>query len=293
MKTLKIVVVTVVTVLILLGTGLFLLGYFKPKPAGIFVDSSPASSVYIDGAFAGKTPLQKTIEAGTVDLRMVPEIGDQNLIPFETKVTLVSGIQTVVRREFGKTEIESSGDIISFEREPGSDTGLVVISTPDNAQISVDGVARGFAPYKTSTISPAKHQITVKAVGYVDRIMTVNTQAGYRLTLFAKLAKTSESPTPVPSPTPQSQYFVVILTTPTGYLRVRTEPGTAGEEIGQVKPGDKFPYLGTDSATGWFKIQFEEPTAGLPNGIAGWVSNQYAKQTDASGSAVINPTPNP
>lgn len=293
MKTLKIIAVTIVTTAILLTTGLFLIGYFKPKPAGILVDSSPASSVYVNGAFIGKTPIQKTIEAGVIDLRMVPEINDQNLIPFETKVTLVSGIETVVRREFGKTEIESSGDIISFERESGTDASLIVISTPDNAQVSIDGTPRGFAPYKTSGISPAEHQVTVKAVGYSDRIMTVNTKAGYRLTLFAKLAQTSESPTPTPTPTPGSQYFVIILATPTGYLRVRTGPGTAGEEIGQVKPGDKFLYIGTDFATGWFKIQFEEAKPGLPEGIVGWVSNQYAEEVDGSGNPVVSQSPNP
>lgn len=288
MKTLKIILVVLATAVILVGTAFLLINYFKPKLAGILVNTNSASSVYINGTFVGKTPYQNTFEAGLVTLRLVPDASDQNLIPFETKLTLTPGIQTVVRREFGKNEDESSGDVISFERDFEADSGLVVISTPDNAQVSVDGVSRGFAPYKTSSISPAAHQITVRAAGFIDRIMTVYTKKGFRLVLFAKLAKAAE-PSATPTPTPASQNFVVILSTPTGYLRVRTEPGTNGEEIGQVKPGDKFVYLETDLKTGWFKIQLEEPKPGLPNGIVGWVSNQFAKIVDVKG----NPVPIP
>jgi len=288
MKIFKIVSVILITLIILSGTTLFLVGYFKAKPGGIFVDTSPASDVYINEAFSGKTPLKVSKDAGEIMLKLVPQVTDQNLLPFETKITLVSGIETVVEREFGKTEDTSSGDIISFEKEGGSSAGLVVISTPDNAQVLLDGVPRGFAPYKTSTISPADHQITVKAPGFIERVMTVKTRAGYRLTLFAKLAKSAEE-VPTPTPVPAIETFITILDTPTGYLRVRTLPGTKGEEIGQVKPGQKFPFLEEDTASGWFKIRFEEPKAGLPNGISGWISNQFA--TKPSGTATPSATP--
>lgn len=297
MKTLKIVLITLATIIIVAGTVFFLLGFLKPKPAGIYVSTSPQASIYIDGSFMGKTPFQKTLAAGTINIKLVPDITDQSLYPFETKLSLVPGIQTVVRREFGKSEEDSSGDIISFEKEGGSEAGLIVISTPDNAQVSLDGVPRGFAPYKVSSISPAEHQITVKASGYSDRVMTVNTVSGYRLTLFAKLAISADgiSPGATPTPTPAPKSMVLILTTPTGYLRVRSEPGTKGEEIGQVKPGDKLPFLDSDPATGWLKIQFEAPQAGLPEGISGWVSNQYARQIDATGNPIpsVSPSPTP
>ncbi len=257
------------------------------------MDTSPGSGVYINNNFVGKTPFESSQKTGEITLKLVPLVTDQKLLPFETKITLVAGIQTVVRREFGTTEDNSSGDIISFEDEGSRLTGLIVISTPENAQISLDGVPRGFTPYKTETITPAQHQITVKAPGYIDRVMTVNTKVGFRLTLFAKLAKVSQLPTPSPTPAIMVQSFVTILNTPTGYLRVRTEPGTKGEEIGQVKPGDKFPYLDTDASTGWFKIQFEAPTAGLPNGIMGWVSNQFATKSDQTATPSATPKPSP
>ena len=288
MKIIKIVALTILGLSILGLVSLFLIGYLKPKPGGIFVDTAPVSNVYINNILVGKTPFKGMYDSGEITVKLVPEANDQNLVPFETKITLVSGIQTVVRREFAKTEDQSSDDIISFNREDTQTTSLVVISTPENAEVSLDGVARGFAPYKTSTISPAEHTITVKAPGYSDRVMTVKTFVGYRLTVFAKLGKTNDqtqnTPVPSPTPTPSVKTYVQILDTPTGFLRIRTEPGTAGEEIAEVKPGSKYQYLETDSATGWYKIQYQDPTAGLPNGIVGWVSNQFTKKLDPSSS---------
>jgi uncharacterized protein YgiM (DUF1202 family) len=289
MKTLRVVAVVIVTLIILTVTGFFLVNYLKPKPAGIMVDTTPASSVYIDGKLAGKTPLRKTYKAGAINLRLIPDSSTSNLLPYETKITLMGGIETVVRREFGETEDLSSGDVISFQGSTGKTTSIIVLSTPDNAQVSLDGVVRGFAPYKNSTISPAEHQIAVKAPGYQDRTMITNTHIGYQLTVFVKLAKsgqtnTADTPmaTPIPSPTPKT--YVMILKTPTGFLRVRTLPGTAGEEIAEVKPGEKYLYLETDDATNWYKIQYEVPQPGLPNGIIGWVSNQYTQIATESGT---------
>ncbi len=284
MANLKIITLTIVSIVIVILTALFLIGFFKPKPGGINVSTNPVSSVYVNGVLVGKTPFKGSYVAGMISLKLVPEVSDQDLIPFETKLNLTSGIETVIRREFGTTEDKSSGDIISFEKESANKTSLVIVTTPDNAQISLDGVPRGFAPYKTSIISPALHQITVKVSGYTDRIMTVETKQGFRLTVFAKLSKSEEvaqstQPTDA-TPSSSIKAYIEILNTPTGFLRVRTEPGSAGEEIAEVKPGSKYPYLDTDTSTGWFKIQYEEPKPGLPNGIVGWVSNQFSKKTD-------------
>lgn len=289
MRTLKVITIVLITVVVVAATALFLIGFLKPKPGGIRIDTSPGANVYINGVLSGKTPFSKTLTEGQITLHLTPVATDSGkLLDYETKINITPGIETVVRREFGVDEDSSSGDVISFEKTGGV-TSLVVISTPDNAQVLLDGVTRGFAPYKTSAISPGAHKISIKAAGFLDRTVAVNAVSGFQLTVFAKLAKgenPGQEPGASPSPTPTPQAFVEILTTPTGFLRVRTEPGSAGEEIAQVKPGDKFPYLGTDAATGWYKILYEEPKAGLPNGIMGWVSNQFSKI--ASPSATPN-----
>jgi len=279
MKTLKIVFVILVTISVLATAAFFLVGYLKPKPAGIMIDSTPVSSVYINGSFVGKTPYKSTFPAGEISIRLVPGTNDQNLVPYETKVNLDAGIQTVVRREFNTTEETSSEDVISFDKIGGNSAGLVVISTPDNSQVLIDGMAQGFSPYNMNSITVGSHQITVRAVGYMDRTMEVKTQSGYRLTVFAKLAKSQEAlTTPIPSPTPKAETksYVIIGNTPTGFLRMRTLPATSGEEIAELATGSKYLFLEADLVSGWYKIQYEDPKPGLPNGITGWVSNQYS-----------------
>jgi len=278
-KALKIVFVVFITLAVVVTTAIFLKDYFRTKPAGLIVETDPASSVYIDGNFVGKTPYNRTDKAEQISLKLVPNITDQNLITYETKVNLVSGIQTVVRREFAVTEDLSSGDVISFDKTGGDLAGLVVISTPDNSQILIDGVVQGFSPYNLSSVTPGSHQITVKSQGFSDRTMSVKTQVGYRLTVFAKLAKAREvvpTPSPIPTPGASSKSYVLIGDTPTGFLRMRSEATTSASPLAELKTGQKYLYLETDQTSGWYKIQYEDPAPGLPNGIVGWVSNQYS-----------------
>lgn len=281
MKALKTTIVVLVILIVFVALGFFLVGYLKPKPGGLLVDTTPSSNVYINGNFIGKTPYQGTNVAGQISLKLVPIITDQNLIAYETKINLVSGIQTVVRREFSTSEVSSSGDVISFDKLNSNSSGLIVTSTPDNSQVLLDGVVQGFSPYNLSSITPGSHQITIKSSGYSDRTMGVKAQSGYKLLVFAKLAK-SETIIPVasPSPTPIStnKSYILIGNTPTGFLRMRTEPGTLGEEIAELTPGNKYLLLEVDAATGWYKIQYQDSAPGLPNGIVGWISNQYSSQ---------------
>ena len=273
MKVFKIVLVSVLSVVIIVALAFFLIGYYKPKPAGIAVRTTPESNVYIDNKLIGKTPLDTAVEPGNVIVKIVPDTG---IPPFEVKINFISGVKTIVKREFGSSEASSSGEIVSFEKEPGASAGLVVVSIPDNAQVNLDGISRGFSPVKLTSVVQGEHQLTIKSPGYNDRNLTLRTIAGYKLTVSVQLAKISETPK---EPEVVTQTFVEILSTPTGFLRVRSEPGSGGVEIDQVSPGDKFLLLSTDSVSGWYKIQLEAPVAGLPNGREGWVSNQYATQS--------------
>jgi hypothetical protein len=284
MKTKINALILVISLLILIGAGILLYLNFRPKPAGLLVRTTPTSSVYINGNFAGKSPLVQTMPGGEISLKLVPESSEFNLVPFETKISLIAGIQTVVRREFGPTEEDSSGDIISFDKGAG-ETSLVVVSTPDNAQVSLDGVPRGFSPFKTATIAEGEHQITVRSGGYTERVMTLKLQKGYRLTVFVKLGRVRDADS---TPQPQADLGLTVeaLTTPSGNLRLRSEPGDSGEEIAELATGSKYKFLEKDSTSTWFKIQYQEPRAGLPNGITGWIPAEFAKVTDGDGKEV-------
>lgn len=277
-------------VLILLGLGLlagavfFAVGILKPKGAGILIESSPASAVYINGEQVGRTPFSQTREPGEVTVKLIPESFDTPLTPYETKIRLVSGIETIVRREFGETDEQSSGVVISFEKVGGNETSIAVVSIPDSAEISIDGAVRGFAPLKESTVTPGEHTLKIAATGYLEKTIRVNAEEGYKLTAVAKLAPNGEAPEgPEEEPEEPKVEEVEILDTPTGFLRVRRGPSTAFEEVAQVEPGERYPYLETDEDTGWFRIEI--------NGEEGWVSNQYAEIVGKEAAPSPSPTP--
>ena len=278
MKRLGAVLVTLGTVALVIAAVFFVVGYFRPAEAGLQIKTTPEASVFIDGVEVGKTPYQAKRKPGEVVVRLVPTPGDKPLAPYETRVTLVSKIETAINREFGESEEKSAGETISFEKTGGKEAALSIVSIPDSAQISIDGTQRAFAPYKTSLFAPGKHEIGIVAPNYLERSFEVRTLAGYKLTVVVKLAPTGETNQEVPKEEIKVT-MVEVLTTPTGFLRVRATPSAGGEVLAELKPGEKYRYLETDSATGWFKIEYLPAQAG-EKGKEGWVSNQYSKITE-------------
>jgi len=277
---------------VLVAGGFFwiLFGFFKPRMAGIFIETTPSASVLIDGKKVGETPFRTTLEAKEVVVLLIPESFGVSLAPYETKINLTPGVETVVRREFGEAEEAASGEIISFERGEKKETSLVIVTDPDSSQITIDGGDRVFSPYKTSSILPGEHTLVISKEGYLPRVLRVKTHRGFKLTAFVKLGlikKVNEDAT-IPSPTPTQEVLlgeVEILETPTGFLRVRETPSSLGKEIGKVVTGEIYPLLQEDEKTGWFKIEFEE-------GAFGWISNQYARKlkTKKAHQEEISPT---
>lgn len=78
--------------------------------------------------------------------------------------------------------------------------------------------------------------------------------------------KPSASPSPQPSQNPEKPY-VLITETGTGWLRVRDQASSAGQEVARVDVGGKYPYIST--LNGWYEIEYSP-------GNTGWISGQYA-----------------
>jgi len=251
----------------------FIVGKIKPKKAGILIETTPSSTVFINGAQVGKTPYKGTFNPGEIDLKLVPDANGGPLVLFETRLLLNSGIETVVKREFGETFDLSGGEIVSFEKTGERNPSIAVVTDPDSAQISIDGRAYGFAPYKTSQITSSAHQVAVSLNGYLEKTVNVKAISGYKLTLMVKLVKDFNKiePTPTPSATPAPQIKVEILSTPNGFLRVRESSSTTSDEIARVNPKDTFLLIEESEDKDWYKIEYEV-------GKTGWISSQYAKK---------------
>lgn len=244
------------------------------------VTTKPRSKVYLNGELIGQSPLckcenQEMLPAGEYNIKIDPE--NPLFAPFEEKITISKSILTVVDRTFRKG-VTSEGSIISLAPiEDSKAVQLLVISFPQGAEVRVDGSTVGLTPLLLKDITESDHEVVVKKEGYVEKTIRIKTVAGYKLTVVVYLGVSISdmlSPTPSVSSTASASAVpsvskVIILETPTGFLRVRDASTSAGREIGRVNPGQAFAIAEENQE--WYNIILED-------GKSGWISKQYAQK---------------
>lgn len=85
-------------------------------------------------------------------------------------------------------------------------------------------------------------------------------------TLNARLPESGDDPVDPPAETPEQLVEIV-----GGDAWVRTQPSTGGATLGVARKGDKLPYRGEKSESGWLAVSLD--------GEDGWVSGKYAEVT--------------
>jgi len=109
---------------------------------------------------------------------------------------------------------------------------------------------------------------------YENAVLGINIQTGYQLNIEIKLkvkeVVSSQNEKEENETAPVVQ--IIILNTPTGWLRVRKGAGTSYDEVGRVKPSEKYPFI--EEKNGWYKIKL--------NDEEGWISAQYAEKNEDS-----------
>jgi hypothetical protein len=262
--------------------------FIKP-PAGLEINTSPTSTVFVNGENKGETPYSdKAIKPATYTIKLVPTSGE-NLSPYETKLILTSKAATIISRTFMPSDLDSSGYILQLLKEPSGETYLSVISDPDTINVVIDDKPSGFTPLSKLEAAPGSHFLRVSSPGYIEQTLSVNVVKGYNLIVNFKLAAQtitlsppnpatpSASLAPTVSPSPSSltndlpptisKPYILIGETGTGWLRVRKEASGTSEELGKANTGEKLKYLGESTDLGWHKIEFD--------GSVGWVSGKY------------------
>lgn len=263
--------------MITLGFAILLfLGLFKEQEAGILIESEPVSKVSINNKVVGITPYEANIKPGEVSIKIQPEQSTGVVLDdYETKINLVPGIRTIVKRIFKPDEKDSSGIVVSFEKIGGLDAFVTVVSVPDSARIAIDGKGYGYTPLRV-TIPAGDHQLVISADHYLDKTLPIKVYKGYKLTASVKLARQDEEPhavsTPIPTTPPIER--VRINKTDVGFLRVRSGASTGFPEVAQVKPGEEYDVLEKGENGKWLKIQLPD-VEGLPAGRQGWVNSEF------------------
>ena len=276
MRKISYILISFLVAAILFGLSLFILNSNKDKGA-LQVTSSPPSKVYLNGKAVGQTPLCKCelkdmVDEGSYTIKLVPL--DGNFSPFEQKIKISKKVLTVVDRNFASLGLETGSIISLVPIQDKKDAQVSVVSFPGASQVFLDNNIQGQSPLVLKNITDSDHELKLTKDGYKDKIIRIRTVLGYKLEALVFLGLNPDIATKnAASASSQAASFkkakVLILDTPTGFLRVRQEPTVASAEITQVKPGETYDLL--EEKSGWFKIQ-------LKDGKEGWISSQYSKK---------------
>jgi len=268
----------------------------KNSKSGLQVITDGAdSAIFLDGQYLEKSPfINREIKPGEYVLKIQPD--DPSLVAYETKVRLRPGLLTVVTWKLAQRP-ELSGGVI-YEMEPissKSQSEVSFVTIPDGAIVSLQGRDKEFTPVIMSGVNPGHNEFEISLPSYESQKHTINVVAGYRMLVNVKLAKinidaqknTTKNENPITNnatesgkidnddfeKTQESNGQVLINSTNffvdgEEVLRVRDKAKATGTELGFVKVGLKYEYLG-ETQNNWLKINFK--------GQEGWVSGTFSQ----------------
>ncbi|MBI4129836.1 SH3 domain-containing protein [Candidatus Roizmanbacteria bacterium] len=277
-------IIIIIVGILLIGAGLFLGKDYLPlltsDDGQLKVETQPKTTVFVNGENKGSTPYQGKFSPGSYEVKLLPE-NETTTLTWQQQVAINKGVQTYITATLGTTDATSSWEIVTLEQLKRGETELSIFSQTDSSEIFINDERKGTTPLSFKDITTGMHGIRLTAPGFTERIVQLKVTPGYKIGVTSHLASLAPQPPGTPdqgeqtTPSEQSQVTVTILDTPTGWLRVRAEPATSGEEIGRVTPGEEYPYL--EEQEGWFKIEYEK-------GKEGWISGQYAEKTEETKS---------
>jgi hypothetical protein len=276
--------------LFLLGLLVLIIGAYKllrgrsAREGELRVETSPIVSVFLDNTHLGRAPIREKVASGEHTLKLVSESPTDQVAAWQGNVIVGPNLLTYVTAALSASELSSAVDILWLEKISGGRTELSVISNPDGATVLLNNETKGVTPVSLPDVAEGEYSLSVTSPGFLTRTMKIKVSPGYKLIASFKMALAAgapvASPTATPSGTPAPtgsatgsatfadppKPFVVVKDTPTGFLRVRTEPSTSATEAARVNPGEKYTYF--DSENGWYQIKYDGTNSG-------WVSGQY------------------
>jgi hypothetical protein len=148
--------------------------YWPPGPDGsIYVESSPPGAVVsVNGENKGHAPVTISgLWPGTYTV-LVEMAGFEDFTSVET---ITGPLRSTV---YCRLVPDNSGN------------GLYIVSTPDNANVYLDGVLKGKTPFMMSNNAVGPHTVQVRLSGYAEWKSTVEVSKGGTQTISAILSKT-------------------------------------------------------------------------------------------------------
>lgn len=253
------------------------------------VTSSPVTSVFLNNLAIGKTPYEDRIVEGEYILKLIPEGNATQTATWQDKIQIYKNTLTAVSRELGSNDLQSSGYILTTKKIVGKngmrDRGEIEVETqPLGSIVYLDNDEKGVSPLILENIPTGDHEISVFSPGFFRRTEKINIIGGFRVLAKFKLAvdqsqvkidesidkKIDEEKASKEAEIKKSEKnktTVTVRDTPTGWLRVRSEPSINASETARVNPKNVFDLL--EEQKGWYKIEYA-------TGSFGWISSEYA-----------------
>lgn len=257
-STLKLFQISGLLLILIVLSGCSIVG--SNKPAALQITSKPEASVFLDGKHIGKTPFfSDGLKEGTYIIKI-----SASEASYVDKISLHSSTLTVVNRDLNDNLFAQSGEVLWLE---SGKNDVFFATSPQNAEITLDGVYKGRSPIYISDLPNGEHKVQVSKAGYQNREFAIKTSSDYKLISNVTLAS-QDAKNPAVSKKEDAVATVEILANPQGFLRVRKEPALDSPEVGRVNPGEAFEII--QETEDWVKISFE--------GKLGWVSSQYTKK---------------
>ena len=270
---------SVISIFLQFGSGLFKSILGQGAKAGIRVEASKSAKVFLNNEEKGSSPFQDdTLKPGDYLVSLKEETAtDSAKILWEGYAPLNEGTLTIVIRDLADQQAgssatkkeTSSGEVISLEKG----NGALITSSPSSAEVFVDGKLSGRTPLSLPDLTPGEHQFIVSRENFLKRSIRSKVINGLSLNLSVDLAVSEPDLTKLPAIPISSTQEVTIKSTPTGFLRVRETPKANGKEIGQVKPKETYPLL--EESSGWVRIR-------LKDSKEGWVSSSYIQKNTSN-----------
>ena len=239
------------------------------------IKTEPAVIVVINGDQVGTTPFRKQFSPQDLIVKLLPQEGDQSTPIWQGEVKINDATLTLIRKFFSSDLKQNWGEIFDFNKIPDKNFGAVaIVSRPNKAIVKLNGEVKGYAPILLEKVAPGQHTLELSSDNYENAVLGINIQTGYQLNIEIKLkvkeVVSSQNEKEENETAPVVQ--IIILNTPTGWLRVRKGAGTSYDEVGRVKPSEKYPFI--EEKNGWYKIKL--------NDEEGWISAQYAEKNEDS-----------
>jgi len=279
--------------LLIVGFVLFLIiRYIVLSSQNVFgklkIQSSPASSVFVNNVAIGKVPYEDKYKAGEYLLKLIPEDSATQTASWQRKIKVYKNALTYVNLELGSTDISTAGDVLDLAKMdkvlPGDKGEITVETEPAGALIYLDNDEKGVASVTLSEVPKGDHELSVFMPGFFRRTMKVNVVPGYRINAYIKLAvDPNQSPNLRIEETPQAtqaaskikppadSFKVVVRGTPEGFLNVREDASVEAAKAAEVKEGDTFDVL--EEKGTWYKIEYT-------SGSQGWISSEYTRKEE-------------